>query len=189
MKAAEELAKLGRESLKKGRQEMRAAIAGDGQPAPFDKLPEMAAMLAGLGALERFDAFLTAPPIKRDRLTVKASTMMPTASLAPLAVAGGFAAYSIDMYLQDAKATKAALQVKALDVAVKAYMLKNEKFPENLDDLLKPKPLIENADGLTDPWGRKFQYDPKGPRHNGELPDIWTLTPENKTIGNWTEKK
>ncbi len=189
MKAAEELAKLGRESIKQKRQEMRAAIAGDGKLAPLDKLPEMAAMLAGLGVLERLDAFLAAPPIKRDRLAVKASTMMPTASMAPLAVAAGFSAYSIDMYLQDAKEAKAALQVKALDVAVKAYKLKNDKFPEKLDDLLKPKPLIENADGLTDPWGRKFQYDRKGFKHNGEQPDIWTVTPENKTIGNWTEKK
>jgi hypothetical protein len=189
MKAAEELAKLGREFIKQKRQEMRAAIAGDGRPAPLDKLPEMAAMLAGLGALERLDAFLAAPPIKRDRLAVKASTIMPTASIAPLAVAAGFAAYSIDMYLQDAKAAKAALQVKALDVAVKAYTLRNSKVPEKLEDLLMPKPLIENADLLTDPWGRKYQYDPKGPKHNGQQPDIWTVTPENKTIGNWTEKK
>jgi Type II secretion system (T2SS), protein G len=189
MKSAAELAKLGREFVKQKRQEMRAAIAGDGTLAPLDKLPEMAAMLAGLGALERFDAFLAAPPIKRDRLAVKASTIMPTASMAPLAVAAGLAAWSTEMYLQEAKEAKAALQVKALDTAVKAYKLKNDKFPETLDDLLKAKPFIENADLLTDPWGRKYQYDPKGRRHNGEQPDIWALTPENKTIGNWTEKK
>jgi hypothetical protein len=58
---------------------------------------------------------------------------------------------------------------------------------------LKPptgKPFVD-ADSLLDPWGKRFEYDPKGPRNKGAKPDIWSTGPdkadENGIIGNWTK--
>jgi hypothetical protein len=76
-----------------------------------------------------------------------------------------------------------------LTQACEAYALKNGRFPDRLDQLLVKDaiggPYLESPDALTDPWGRPFQYDAKGPNNNGARPDIWTVTPAGVVIGNW----
>jgi hypothetical protein len=90
-----------------------------------------------------------------------------------------------------AEATKvkdAKVKIQALDQAVRIYYSQNGNWPASLEDLAKPsaggKRLIK-ADALVDPWGKPFRYDPAGPSNGGEKPDIWTVAPGGKTIGNW----
>jgi hypothetical protein len=189
MKAVEELVKKGRETIKEGREKALAGVVGDGQPAPIEKLPEIAAMLFGLGALERLDAFLAKPPVKRDRNGIKISTTMPNVNysrLTKLAVLGSAVTASLYVNVKAAEVSRAQLDVKAIETGLKAYMIKNDGMaPDKLDDM---KSYFEKGTTFTDPWGKKYQYDPKGPKHGGEFPDIWTVTPEKRTIGNWLEK-
>jgi hypothetical protein len=45
------------------------------------------------------------------------------------------------------------------------------------------------AKALIAPWGKEFEYDEAGKHNDGKKPDIWTEMPDEKTIGNWPEKK
>jgi hypothetical protein len=94
-------------------------------------------------------------------------------------------------YEGDSKTDRASLTTKALEMASKAFHVKNDKYPEKLEDLVTgDRPFYEGGENsLIDPWGSKSQYDPKGPKNGGKMPDIWTVTPDKKTIGNWDWKK
>lgn len=76
-----------------------------------------------------------------------------------------------------------------LTQACKAYHVRHGEFPETLDKLLERDQFgliyLEMPDALIDPWGKRYQYDPKGPRNNGEKPDIWTVLANGTVIGNW----
>jgi hypothetical protein len=91
--------------------------------------------------------------------------------------------------LDDAKVAAAKAQIKVLDVAVQLYFIKNEKYPESLKVLTEGKnPLVEPS-SLIDPWKNPYQYDPAGPKNKGKKPDVWTVTPDKKALGNWPEEK
>lgn len=93
-----------------------------------------------------------------------------------------------------AKKLRARTAVEQLTVAVGAYKLAVEQYPAKLEDLTQPpgkrKPFVEK-ENLTDPWGRPYRYDPKGPRNEGQKPDIWSDGPDGKgeVIGNWQGEK
>jgi hypothetical protein len=84
-------------------------------------------------------------------------------------------------------------QVKLLTQAAAIYELNSGRRPKKLSDLAKVQPgggkAIIKASALKDPWGKPFQYDPKGPKNGGDKVDVWTVTPGGKTIGNWQAKK
>ena len=86
-----------------------------------------------------------------------------------------------------AKVDAAKAQLAVLDKAVQAYYKKNSTFPANLKELVDNK-FVE-AKALIDPWDKEFQYDTAGKHNKGKKPDIWTRTPDKKTIGNWPKKK
>jgi hypothetical protein len=90
---------------------------------------------------------------------------------------------------EDAKEKVAKVTIRNFERAAKVYFLKNERFPQKLDDLTEgAMPYIEpRRDALLDPWGNKFHYDPAGKRNKGTKPDIWTETPDKKVIGNWPD--
>jgi hypothetical protein len=105
-----------------------------------------------------------------------------------LAAAVGFAQDDTDK-AEKAKVNAAKVQVLNLDRAVKTHFVFHGTFPEKLEDLAgkQPnggKPFLK-AEALTDPWGKKYQYDPAGPKNGGKIPDVWTVTPDKQTIGNW----
>jgi hypothetical protein len=88
---------------------------------------------------------------------------------------------------EKAKIDAARAQLAVLDKAVQAYYLKNDKFPETLKTLVDDKFL--EASSILDPWDKKYHYEVDG-KHNGKKkPDIWTVAPDKKTIGNWPEEK
>jgi Type II secretion system (T2SS), protein G len=87
------------------------------------------------------------------------------------------------------KSEIAQFQVKSLSVACDAFRKNNNRWPNDLTELLVPDAngivYVEDPNSLKDPWGRPYQYDVNGPKNNGEGPDIWTVMPSGKTIGNW----
>jgi hypothetical protein len=88
------------------------------------------------------------------------------------------------------KVKRAEADVHTIEDACKVYKLKFGEYPSTLELFLKPpsgQPFFENSDALLDSWGHKFQYDPKGPKNGGNKPDVWAVTPNGKTIGNWPE--
>ncbi len=88
----------------------------------------------------------------------------------------------------EAKVTLARYRIITLEKAADLYKLRDTNYPETLAALTEgEKPIVERT-LLTDPWGKAFQYDPKGPKNKGAKPDIWTVEPGGKTIGNWDEK-
>ena len=88
--------------------------------------------------------------------------------------------------IQEQKYTVADLSMKIITQAIATYRSKHDgKNPESLRDLV---PILDDDDSfLTDPWGKPYQYDPKGPKNEGKFPDVWTVNPyeSNRLIGNW----
>jgi hypothetical protein len=128
---------------------------------------------------------------------------MPVIFLLLVGTAGWGSAVSTDKEKEKKPARDAAqemekervaqVQVKTLTVAAQVYFINNASWPRSLTDLARPQPnggkKFVDANALVDPWGKPYQYDPKGRRNEGDHPDVWTVTPGGKTIGNWPEKK
>jgi hypothetical protein len=78
------------------------------------------------------------------------------------------------------------IRLRILDQTVQRYLGLNRKLPANLETLVDAKFLSSKS--LVDPWGKEFQYDITGKKTgNKEVPDIWTVTPDKKVIGNWSD--
>jgi hypothetical protein len=97
-----------------------------------------------------------------------------------------------------AKPTEAQLravqvQLRTLTQAAEAFYVANGVWPASLAELTRRQASGGKAflarKALLDPWGKQYQYDVKGPRHDGMKPDIWTVTPDGKKIGNWPKGK
>jgi hypothetical protein len=81
-----------------------------------------------------------------------------------------------------------------LTTACKSYWRNNDQhWPPDLDALTQPdkngKVYLDGSEALIDPWRNRFQYDPGGPRNNGQQPDIWAKSPKGEVIGNWPSGK
>lgn len=93
--------------------------------------------------------------------------------------------------LEKAKISAAQTQIKLLDNAVTLYRLNNNSFPQKLERLLEAdpnnasQPYLKERTSLIDPWNKPYQYDAEGPKNKGLTSDIWTVTPDKKTLGNW----
>jgi hypothetical protein len=91
--------------------------------------------------------------------------------------------------LEDAKVRLAEARIKSLTVAAVVFQLNNDRWPQSLQELASPQPgggkALIDQESLLDPWGKPYRYDASGPQNKGEKPDIWCVTPERKTIGNW----
>ena len=81
----------------------------------------------------------------------------------------------------------AQVHVDAIDAACDAYHLAMNKYPASLNDLFGSPgdstwegPYLHVTFSLVDPWGQAIRYDPKGPRHKGTRPDIWSAGPDKK---------
>jgi hypothetical protein len=102
------------------------------------------------------------------------------------------------MEIENAKTEKtcleenvARLQIEKLGLGAENSLIIAKKYPIKIEELIEGKnpQLAGGQKTITDPWGKKFQYDPKGPKNQGKKPDIWTETPDKKIIGNWPEEK
>jgi general secretion pathway protein G len=108
--------------------------------------------------------------------------------VAILVVLAGVSSVYVFRYLEDAKVNRCKADVRTIAKAADAYNIQNGQLPDSLQQLVQPptggKPYIEQ-EGLMDPWGKQYQYDPSGGRNQGLKPDVWTTTPDGQTIGNW----
>jgi hypothetical protein len=98
-------------------------------------------------------------------------------------------AYETVAQLDEAQIRFARVQIEKIETAVVAYKVKTGAYPKTLDELTTGKePYLEKED-LSDPWKKAYKYDPDGPKHKGTKPDVWTVAPNKKVIGNWEEEK
>jgi len=86
-----------------------------------------------------------------------------------------------------AEVDAAKAQIAVLGKAVDTYHVKLGEYPMDLKALVEKK--LVQPDALIDPWKKEYQYDVTGKHNGGKTPDIWTVTPNKVTIGNWVEKK
>jgi hypothetical protein len=101
----------------------------------------------------------------------------------------GYRAYQ--KAVEEAKVDIARAKIKTtLTSACQAYRLDHDnQWPSNLEALVKGdengRVYLDGVESLTDPWGKRFKYDPTGPRNYGRKPDIWTNSSNGDVIGNW----
>jgi hypothetical protein len=89
-----------------------------------------------------------------------------------------------------ARAKEVAARAKAamIETALQAYKSAKDQYPASLEDLAQgDKPFIK-AEDLKDPWGKMYMFDASGPKNMGLKPDVWTVDPDGKTIGNWLDR-
>ena len=72
---------------------------------------------------------------------------------------------------------------------VELYYIFASSYPESLNDLMRPPkpgmdPVVKKASALLDPWDNPYQYRYPG-EENPDGFDLWTVTPDGRTIGNW----
>jgi type II secretory pathway pseudopilin PulG len=77
----------------------------------------------------------------------------------------------------------ARADIQTLEKAVQAYRAQKGWYPETLQALVDDG--VVAATSLTDPWRRRYRYDAAGTKNRGKKPDIWTVTPDEATLGNW----
>jgi general secretion pathway protein G len=91
---------------------------------------------------------------------------------------------------EDAKISTARAKAISLATACQQFMVKYERYPESLNELIQPpsgnQPFVE-PDALNDPWGKQFTYDQSGQHNNGLKPDVYTTTPTGEVVGNWKQ--
>jgi general secretion pathway protein G len=110
--------------------------------------------------------------------------------VAIIVVLAGVSSIYVFRYLEDAKEGAAKGGIKTIETACKAFEIKVGNAPGSLAELLNPpgggKPYLENGqEALLDPWKKPYAYDASGGHNGGQKPDIWTTTPDGRTIGNW----
>jgi general secretion pathway protein G len=125
-------------------------------------------------------------PTRRAAFTLL-EVLIVVAIIVILASIGG--TYAFRAY-EDAKISQAQIKANAIAAAAQRFLVKYDRLPESLTELSQPPsggtPFMDQ-DGLTDPWGKMFQYDPAGPHNNGQKPDVYTTTPHNEVVGNWKQ--
>jgi hypothetical protein len=88
----------------------------------------------------------------------------------------------------------ARLRVKTLTLCLDLYKVKNGDYPKSLEQLAREQPdggsPLLPPEGLTDPWGGRFHYDPAGPKNMGLRADVWAVPPgKAEPIGNWQKPR
>jgi general secretion pathway protein G len=109
--------------------------------------------------------------------------------VAIIVMLAGAGTYMFLQRLEGAKTDMARTQANALASAAEQYYARNGEFPPSLEMLTQPQPDGSGAffgpEKLLDPWNKPFQYDPSGPRNQGNKPDVWTTNPRGMIIGNF----
>ncbi len=91
------------------------------------------------------------------------------------------------------------MKARSIGKAIDTYYVDHGRYPESLDALLQKSelgkgPYLTNRNEVFDPWGQLYTYDQSG-RINSEagstvtIPDVYTKTPDGRTIGNFSDSK
>ena len=96
------------------------------------------------------------------------------------------------------KIDAAKAQIGLFATALDTYQVTVGSYPSSLQALrARPADLPDpdkwdgpyiDKDIALDPWNHPYQYKYPGD-HNPDRFDVWTVTPENQILGNWTEEK
>ena len=108
-----------------------------------------------------------------------------------LALLATVAAPQVLRYLGKARSETAKVQINAISSAIELYALDNGGYPAaqtGLSALMQPPagasrwqgPYLKKAEGLTDPWGRTYQY--RAPGRSGPF-EVFTLGRDNAPGG------
>jgi general secretion pathway protein G len=111
--------------------------------------------------------------------------------VAIIVVLAGVGTFYLIPMLGGAKDDVAKAQAKTISEACQAFFANNSRLPQSLQELTTRQPNGKGAllepDAIMDPWDKLFQYDPSGQMNDGNKPDVWTVSPEGKRIGNWSK--
>ena len=94
--------------------------------------------------------------------------------VAILVVLASVASIYVFRYLDDAKKDQAKLKARAIEKAVKAYIIKYDNVPQNTQALINPgqgeKPFLEGGmDAVRTPWGGEYTI---GSQQRGDSNEI-----------------
>jgi general secretion pathway protein G len=133
----------------------------------------------------------TSAPVRALRATRFAFTLLEVlVVVAIIVMLAGVGSYYVFQRFEDAKLSKARVDVTKVSAMVETYKLNNGgEPPPSLDALCNQQPSggapLATPAEILDPWGKVFMYDPQGPNNGGNKPDVYTVTPKGLTIGNW----
>jgi general secretion pathway protein G len=110
--------------------------------------------------------------------------------VAIIVVLAGGATLTFLKFQEGAYEDTAYTRIKNIEKAALAIQIRSGALPGSIAEMVQPsadggRPAIDDPEAIKDPWGREFQYDAAGSRNGGSRPDIWTVAPNGKTIGNW----
>jgi general secretion pathway protein G len=109
--------------------------------------------------------------------------------IAIIVMLAGLGAWSYMRYLENAKESKAKLDITKIGQAVESYKIDSQTdYPDNLQILTQPtdnKPAYLEAKDLVDPWGQAYQYEPQNRNPNTLRPRISSTHPSTQPIANW----
>ena len=130
--------------------------------------------------------------VSRSQVAVRAAfTLLEVLIVvAILVVLAGVGTVTFLKFQTEAYEDVAFTKIKTIEKAALMVQTRAGALPQTLAEMLQApadggRPAIDDPDTVKDPWGREFQYDPAGGHNGGAKPDVWTVTPAGKTIGNW----
>jgi general secretion pathway protein G len=107
-----------------------------------------------------------------------------------LVILAGTGTIILFRYLEDARVDAAKLGVKSLETGVQGYQMShNQQLPPNLEALTVAeggRPAYIGTEGLIDPWGQPYIYEPQNLHPQTRKPHIYSKGPDgNNVIDNW----
>jgi general secretion pathway protein G len=122
-----------------------------------------------------------------------AFTLMEMLIVVAIIVAlAGISIFTLVPMYQGAQKDTARAKAKAIGEACTAYYIKHQAYPTQVDQLTQKDefggPYLK-AEGLLDPWGKKYNLAQSSGKTNDGSPEISTTAPDGTVIGNWSEKQ
>jgi len=126
---------------------------------------------------------LNRPTARRSRNAFTLMEMMLVLAIIALLIAVG--AVTLRNVGEQAEITTAQAQINSIKTVIQSYKNHNRKYPAKLEELVTPPANAKmrksyiGEDGITDPWGEKFQMRSPG-KKSGEAFDIYSMGPDKR---------
>jgi hypothetical protein len=131
--------------IEETRKKLSEKVFGGGKDAKIDDLPEAAASLLGLGALQHAEDLLNAKPVKRSGDSLAATIALPPhfkSALGTAAVAGSMLAPAVGKLKEQASRAQSSNNLKQIGLALHNYHDTNGAFPAAAVVDKKGKPML-----------------------------------------------